>query len=222
MTRLNAYVHTTISPHHHQHICIYEFINNSSPQDIYAITNTFTIQLTYMCSPITTQSTNIYAFTSINLFYIHQASLGEFSSQVKVHKVFSNQFRAIGKQIKPLKTFMFMPKVDSKQKRVKGTRNTKHKNWAEATCLASDLLAMAGETCPLLPHCSPWRVALLAVAGKHGSLWPRCSPRGQAYSPWRVLTVGCHEKLNLHPKIPILNPSIPKLISRIYPNIFRH
>jgi len=49
----------------------------------------------------------------------------EVSSQVKIHKVFSNQFRAIGKQIKPLKTFMFMPKVDPKQKRVKGMQNTK-------------------------------------------------------------------------------------------------
>ena len=118
-----------ISPHHHQHICIYEFINNSSLHDIYAITNTFTIQLTFMCSPITTQSTNIYAFTNINVFKIHQDSLEEFSSQIKIHKVFSNQFKAIGKLIKPLKTFIFMPRVNSKPNYVKRTQNAKQKNW---------------------------------------------------------------------------------------------
>jgi len=76
------------------------------------------------------------------------------------------------------------------------------------------LLAVVGKACFLLPQCSPWRVALLAVAGKHGSLWPRCSPREQAYTPWRVVTVGCHENPIFHPKIPILNPQSPNLIPR--------
>ena len=80
MTRLNAYVHTNNITTSSQHICIYEFINNSPSLDIYAITNTITIQLTYMCLPTTTQSTNIYAFTNINFFKIHQDSLGVFSS----------------------------------------------------------------------------------------------------------------------------------------------
>ena len=73
---------------------------------------------------------------------------------------------------------MFIPKVNSKQKRVKRTQNTKQKNWTEATRLASNLLAMAGETWSLLPHCSPWR-ANMALCYHVARLASKLTRRGE-------------------------------------------
>jgi len=165
---------------------------------------------------------------------MHQDSLEGFSSQIKIHKVFSNQFRANGKLVKPLKTLMFILRVNPNQKHVKRTQKADQKNWNWGNSPPKLSSSPWRAEYPLCHHvarcgewsCSSWRAkhapcdTMLAVAGKHGSLWPCCAPRAQAYSPWRVLTVGCHEKLILHPKIPILNPPNPNLIpgfSKMFP-----
>ena len=75
MTRLNAYVHTNNSPHHHQSFSIYAFTNtchicnhqqHSQFNQYICIHQQHLNQSTYMHSPTTSQSINIYAFTNIN------------------------------------------------------------------------------------------------------------------------------------------------------------
>ena len=75
MTRLNAYVHTNNSPHHHQSFSIYAFTNTC-----HICNHQQHSQFNqYMYSPTTSQSINIYAFTnniSINQHIcIHQYQL---------------------------------------------------------------------------------------------------------------------------------------------------
>ena len=145
----------TMSQHYHQHICIYEFINNSSSPVIYAITNTFIIHPTYMYFIIHNSIHNIYAFTTITLWKIHQDILERFSTIIQTHKVFPIQFKTIWKMIKPFKTLMIMPRVNSSKNRWKELKVQNRKTRTEATRLPSGLLAMAGKTGLLSPPRSP-------------------------------------------------------------------
>jgi len=107
------------------------------------------------------------------------------------------------------KTFMYTPKANPKQKRVKTTQEHEKTHCYWVTCLAG-WLTRRGE----LAH-SLWRANTALchttvrrgeqMASKHCSL-SRCS------SPWRVVTDFCREERFFTPKTQFSSTPIPNLI----------
>jgi len=100
------------------------------------------------------------------------------------------------------KTFMFTPKANSKQKRVKTTQEHENVHCYYVTRLAG-WLTRRGE----LDH-SPWR-----AGGEQTLLYVTIQPASRAdYSPWRVVTDFCREERFFTPKTQFSSTPIPNLI----------
>ena len=93
------------------------------------------------------------------------------------------------------KTFMFTPKANSKQKRVKTMQEHEKVHCYWVTRLAG-WLTRRGEL----------------VASKHCSLSRYSSPWRADYSPWRVVTDFCREERFFTPKTQFTSTPIPNLI----------
>ncbi|KEH29512.1 hypothetical protein MTR_4g040380 [Medicago truncatula] len=104
---------------------------------------------------------------------------------------FSRQTKTTGKITQLPTTFMFTPKTNSKQKRVKQTQER------ETGQAATEQFAR--------------RVLTLVVATSHLNY----SPWRPSHSSWRART-GSSRELNIfHPKIPILTSQCPNLIPKL-------
>jgi len=114
------------------------------------------------------------------------------------------------------KTFMYTPKANQKQKRVKTTQEHEKAHCYWPTRLAG-WLTRSGE----LAH-SSWRANTALchttirrgeqMASKHCSLSRCSSPWRADYSPWRVIIDFCREEQFFTPKTQFSSTPIPNLI----------